>query len=57
MSGSIENFNNWFGDEFWEKEDFTSLEDMRTKSLHFIDQYNALSAWKKRDKRLTQKSC
>ena len=27
---------------------------MRTKSLHFIDQYNALSAWKKRDKRLTQ---
>ena len=54
MNGSIENFNNWFGDKFWEKEDFTSLEDMRTKSLHFIDQYNALSAWKKRDKRLTQ---
>ena len=27
---------------------------MRTKSLHFIDQYNALSAWKKRDKRLTR---
>lgn len=54
MNGSIENFNNWFGDKFWEKEDFTSLEDIRTKSLHFIDQYNALSAWKKRDKRLTQ---
>jgi transposase InsO family protein len=54
MNGSIENFNNWFGDKFWEKEDFTSLEDIRTKSLHFIDQYNALSAWNKRDKRLTQ---
>ena len=49
MNGSIENFNKWFGGKFWEKETFTSLEDMRTKSTHFVDQHNALSAWKKRD--------
>ncbi|HJH28048.1 MAG TPA: hypothetical protein C5S37_15090 [Methanophagales archaeon] len=52
MNGSIENFNKWFGGKFWEKETFTSLEDMRTKSTHFVDQHNALSAWKKRDKGL-----
>ena len=52
MNGSIENFNKWFGGKFWEKETFTSLEDMRTKSKHFVDQHNALSAWKKRDKGL-----
>lgn len=54
MNGSIESFNNWFKEKFWEKETFTSLEDMRTKSTHFVDQHNALSAWKKRNKGLTQ---
>jgi len=54
MNGSIESFNNWFKEKFWEKETFTSLEDMRTKSTHFVDQHNALSAWKRRNKGLTQ---
>jgi hypothetical protein len=50
MNESIESFNNWFKEKFWEKETFTSLEDMRTKSTHFVDQHNALSAWKNRNK-------
>jgi transposase InsO family protein len=54
MNGSIENFNKWFNAKFWEKETFTSLEDMRTKSTHFVCQRNDLSAWKKRDKGLEQ---
>ncbi len=52
MNGSIENFNKWFGEKFWDKETFTSLEDMRTESKHFVDQHNALSAWKSRNKSL-----
>jgi len=40
MNGSIENFNKWFGEKFWEKEIFANLEDMRTKSTHSVDQYN-----------------
>jgi len=28
MNGSIENFNNWFGAKFWDKETFTSLKAM-----------------------------
>jgi len=44
MNGSIENFNKWFGGKFREKETFTSLEDMRTKSKHFVGQHNDLSA-------------
>ena len=52
MNGSIENFNKWFGAKFWEKETFVSLEDIRTKSKHFVSQHNDLSAWKKRDKGL-----
>ncbi|NOR47248.1 MAG: hypothetical protein GQ533_04275 [Methanosarcinaceae archaeon] len=32
MDGSIENFNKWFGEKFWEKKIFANLEDMRTKS-------------------------
>jgi transposase len=39
MDGSIENFNKWFGEKFWDKEIFANLEDMRTKSTHFVDQY------------------
>jgi hypothetical protein len=54
MNGSIENFNKWFKAKFWEKETFTRLEDMRTKSTHFVCQRNDLSAWKKRDKGLEQ---
>ena len=48
MNGSIENFNKWFGEKFWDKEMFANLEDMRTKSTHFVNQHNALSGWKKR---------
>jgi hypothetical protein len=54
MNGSIENFNGWFEEKFWAKETFTSLEDMRAKSTHFVEQYNDLSAWKKRNKSLEQ---
>ena len=54
MNGSIENFNNWFGAKFWDKETFTSLENIRARSLHFVDQHNDLSAWKKKDKELKQ---
>ena len=54
MNGSIENFNNWFGSKFWDKDTFADLEDIRTRSLHFVDQHNDLSAWKKRDKGLKQ---
>nr|QNO50939.1 hypothetical protein BBGANOMO_00013 [Methanosarcinales archaeon ANME-1 ERB6] len=54
MNGSIENFNGWFDEKFWDKETFTSLEDMRAKSTHFVGQYNDLSAWKKRNKSLEQ---
>jgi putative transposase len=52
MNGSIENFNGWFDEKFWAKETFTSLEDMRAKSTHFVEQYNDLSAWKNRNKPL-----
>jgi len=49
----IENFNNWFGAKlFWDKETFTSPENIRARSLHFVGQHNNLSAWKKRDKEL-----
>jgi len=54
MNGSIENFNNWFGSKFWDEETFTDLEDIRTKSSHFVDQHNDLSAWKKRNEELKQ---
>ena len=54
MNGSIENFNNWFGSKFWDKDTFADLEDIRTRSPHFVDQHNDLSAWKKRDKGLKQ---
>ena len=52
MNGSIENFNKRFGEKFWEKETFINLGDMRARSLHFVDQHNALSAWKNRNKSL-----
>ncbi|MFZ2071919.1 MAG: integrase core domain-containing protein [Halobacteriota archaeon] len=52
MNGSIENFNGWFEEKFWEKETFTSREDMRAKSTHFVGQYNDLSTWKNRNKPL-----
>ena len=35
MNGSIENFNKWFGQKFWDEEIFVNLKDMRTKSIHF----------------------
>jgi hypothetical protein len=54
MNGSIENFNNWFGAKFWDKETFINLEDMRARSSHFVDQHNDLSAWKKEDEELKQ---
>lgn len=54
MNGSIENFNKWFGEKFWDKEIFEDLEDMRTKSTYFVDQHNDLSAWKKRNKEIEQ---
>ncbi|PXF54610.1 MAG: hypothetical protein C4B59_17780 [Candidatus Methanogaster sp.] len=54
MDGSIENFNNWFGSKFWDKETFEDMEDIRTRSLHFVDQHNDLGAWKKRNKKLEQ---
>ena len=54
MNGSVENFNNWFKEKFWTKETFHDLEDMRLKSQMFETQFNNLSAWKKRDKGLTQ---
>ncbi len=54
MNGNIENFNNWFGAKFWDKETFTSRENIRARSLHFVDQHNDLSAWKKKDKELKQ---
>lgn len=54
MNGSIENFNNWFGSKFWDKDTFADLEDIRTRSPHFVDQHNDLSAWKRRNKGLTQ---
>jgi len=31
-----------------------NLEDIRTRSKHFVSQHNDLSAWKKQDKGLTQ---
>ena len=52
MDGSIENFNNWFGSKFWDKETFENMEDIRTRSLHFVDQHNDLGAWKKRHEKL-----
>ena len=54
MNGSIENFNGWFDEKFWAKETFTSLKDMRTKSTHFVVQYNDLSTWKNKNKSLEQ---
>ena len=37
-----------------DKEIFADLEDMRTKSRHFVDQYNVLSVWKKRNQEMQQ---
>lgn len=54
MNGSIENFNKWFGEKFWDKEIFVNLENMRTKSRHFVDQYNDLSTWKKRHREIEE---
>jgi len=54
MDGSIENFNNWFGSKFWDKETFENMGDIRTKSPHFVDQHNYLGAWKKRNEKLEQ---
>ena len=54
MNGSIENFNNWFGSKFWDKDTFSDLEDIRTRSPHFVDQHNDLRAWKMRTKGVTQ---
>ncbi len=54
MNGSIENFNKWFEEKFWTKDIFLNLEDIRTKSTHFVEQHNDLSVWKKRDKELEQ---
>ena len=54
MDGSIENFNNWFGSKFWDKETFEDMEDIRTRSPHFVDQHNDLGAWKKRNEKLEQ---
>jgi len=54
MDGSIENFNNWFGSKSWDKETFEDMEDIRTRSLHFVDQHNDLGAWKKRNEKLEQ---
>jgi len=54
MNGSIENFNKWFGEKFWDKEIFEDLEDMRIKSTQFVDQHNDLSTWKKRNKEIEQ---
>jgi len=49
MNGGIENSNKLFGAKFWEEETFISLEDIRTKSKHFVSQHNDLSVWKNRD--------
>ena len=54
MNGSIENFKGWSEEKFWAKELFTSRENMRAKSPHFIDQYNDLSAWKHKNQSLEQ---
>ena len=51
---SIENFNKWFEEKSRVKEIFANLEDMRTKSTHFVDLYNDLSIWKKRNKEIKQ---
>jgi IS30 family transposase len=48
MNGSIENFNNWFGSKFWDRDTFSDWEDIRTRSPHFVDQHNDLSAWTER---------
>jgi len=53
MNGCIENFNGRFNTNFWTKETFLDLEDMCLKSQPFETQFNELSAWKKRDKGLT----
>ena len=52
MNGSIENFNKWFDQKFWKGETFTDLEDIRTRSPHFVCQYNDLGVWKKRNREL-----
>jgi len=54
MNGNIENFNNWFNDKFWLKEEFQNIKDMQLKSDSFETQFNDLNAWKKRDKGLQQ---
>jgi hypothetical protein len=54
MNGSIENFNKWFDQKFWKGETFTDLEDIRTRSPHFVCQYNDLGVWKKRNRELEE---
>lgn len=53
MNGSIESFNSNFEDQFWSKQRFTNLRDMRQHKVEFLRQHNAYVAWKNRDRNLT----
>ena len=54
MNGTIEEFNKGFDKRFWEKEQFTNLEDIRIKSSIFYEKENKFNAWKLKNNNIKQ---
>ena len=52
MNGTIEEFNKGFDKRFWQKEQFTDLDDMRKKSSIFYEKENKFNAWKLKNKNI-----
>ena len=52
MNGTVEEFNKGFGKNFWKKEQFSDLDDMRKKSPIYVETQNNFNAWKLKDKNL-----
>jgi hypothetical protein len=40
MNGTIEEFNKGFDKRFWQKEQFTDLNDIRKKSVIFFEKFS-----------------
>ena len=52
MNGTIEEFNKGFDERFWEKEQFTDLDDMQKKEPKYFEKQNKFNVWKLRNEHL-----
>ena len=52
MNGTVEEFNKGFGKNFWNKEQFSDLDDIQKKSPKYFETQNNFNAWKLKDKNL-----